>query len=365
MSEHLDILTSICGQKITTVEEWEQFRRPELIHLLEEYVYGVRPSTENAKVEFKVFRREKNWRNSGATFKEIEVTINDSHTFPFYVFTPDNAKLPVPAFVAVMNDKRVLAYIFYEQVDYPHLPVTEIINRGYGLAVMPTNSVSPDWYFKGEFKRGVFKAIQPNVNERKSNSWATLAGWSYGASLVMDYLETDLDIDRTNVAIMGHSRDGKTALWTGALDKRYKLIISNSSGLGGAAYTRGKKGEHLKDINVSDWFCENYRKYNDREDLLPVDQHMLLAAIAPRPLYVKSDVLDEWSDPAAELLAAQLASPAFELYGVPGVIAKEEEIELDTPYHEGRIAYHRSNCDHDLTTFDWKLYMDFADKYLK
>jgi hypothetical protein len=358
-------LTTICGEKITTKEEWEKFRRPELIHLLEEYVYGVRPSTESAKVEFKVFRREQHWLNSGATFKEIEVTINDSHTFPFYVFIPENAKLPAPTFVFIMNKERTIAINLYEKIDYPHLPITEIIKRGYAVAIMPINSVSPDWYLKGEFKRGVFKAIQPNVSDRKSNSWATLSGWAYGASLVMDYLETDLDVDRTNVAVIGHSRDGKTALWAGALDKRFKLVISNSSGLGGAAYTRGKKGEHLKDINCSDWFCENYRKYNDREELLPVDQHMLLAAIAPRPLYVKSDVLDEWSDPVAELLAAKLASPAFELYGTPGVVAEEGKIELDTPYHEGRIAYHRTSRDHSLATSDWKLYMDFADKYLK
>ena len=295
MNDRLDLFVSLSGEPIKTVEDWEAFRRPELISLLENYVYGVRPYETPEKLTFSEVRKEKNWFDSNATFKEIDICVNDHH-FPVYVFVPENAKTPVPGFVVIMNELRSLKYNFYETIDYPHLPIREITRRGYAVAVMPTNAVSPDWELRGEYKKGVFRAMQPDVSKRTDRSWATLSAWAFGASRVMDYLETDPQIDHQNVAVIGHSRDGKAALWAGATDTRFKLVISNSSGCGGAAYTRGKKGEHLKDINVSDWFCGNYRKFNNREDMLPVDQHMLLAAIAPRPLYVKSDDLDEWAD---------------------------------------------------------------------
>jgi len=359
----LDILESLSGVRINTIEEWEKYRRPELMLLLENYVYGVRPNTKPDKLVFNLVRNERNWKNSNAIYKEIDICMNEHH-FPLYVFIPETAKFPSPTFLTIMNEKRSLAYDFNVTLDYDHLPIREIIRRGYALAVMPTNAVSPDWYFKSEFKKGVFRALQPNVHERTERSWATLSAWALGASCVMDYLETDIDIDHKNVAVIGHSRDGKAALWAGATDQRIKLVISNSSGCGGAAYTRGKKGEHLKNINVSDWFCDNYKRYNEREDLLPVDQHMLLATIAPRPLYIKSDDLDEWADPDAELLSAKLATKVYELYNLPGLIVNEE-IVVGKPYHDGMIAYHRAPGEHNITRFDWGLYMNFADQHLK
>lgn len=363
MNDRLNLLVSLSGQPIKTVEDWENFRRPELISLLENYVYGVRPYEKPEKLVFTEVTNEGNWFGSNAIFKEIDICVNDHH-FPAYVFTPENAKGPVPAFLVIMNELRSLKYDFYETIDYPHLPIREIINRGYAVAVMPTNAVSPDWELCGEYKKGVFRAMQPETTRRTDRSWATLSAWAFGASRVMDYLETDIQIDHRNVAVIGHSRDGKTALWAGATDQRFKLVISNSSGCGGAAYTRGKKGEHLKDINISDWFCGNYRRYDDREEMLPVDQHMLLAAIAPRPLYVKSDDLDEWADPDAEFNCAKMASEAYALYNLPGLVAGEYA-ELGKAYHEGMIAYHRAPGDHNLTTFDWNYYMDFTDKHLK
>ena len=363
MNNCLDLFVSLSGVPINTVEDWEAFRRPELINLLENYVYGVRPYEIPETLSFSQVTCENNWFDCGATFKHIDIGVN-SHHFPVYIFVPDNAIGPVPTFLVIMNELRSLKYDFYKTVDYPHLPIREITKRGYAVAVMPTNSVSPDWELRGQFKKGIFNAIEPNTSRRTDRSWATLSAWAFGASRVMDYLETDIQIDHRNVAVIGHSRDGKAALWTGATDQRVKMVISNSSGCGGAAYTRGKKGEHLKDINVSDWFCGNYHKYNNREEMLPVDQHMLLAIIAPRPLYIKSDDLDDWADPDAEFACAKMASAVYELYGIPGLIAPKQ-VEVGKAYHEGTIAYHRAPGDHNITQFDWNYYMDFADKYLK
>ncbi|MBO4978845.1 MAG: acetylxylan esterase [Clostridia bacterium] len=361
-NKRLDLLTSLSGMPIKTVEAWETYRRREIKVLLENFVYGVRPCERPEGEVFTLVRREKNWLESGATFKEIDIACNEHH-FPAYIFVPENAPLPAPAFLTIMNEKRSLAYDFDKAVDYPHLPISEIVARGYAVAVMPTNAVSPDWMYYGGFKKGVFGAIQP-AEKRLENSWATLSGWSFGAQLVMDYLTTDIDIDHKNVAVVGHSRDGKTALLTGMYDERIKLVISNSSGTGGAAYTRGKVGEHIRNLMCSDWFCDNYRNFKENEEMLPCDQHMLLAMIAPRPLYIKSDALDEWSDPEAELFSAKLASSVYELYGKKGIVV-DDEIEVEKEYHEGMIAYHRSPIDHALTASDWHHYMNFADKHLK
>jgi len=364
MSEHLDILTSIAGIKITNTADWERFRRRELMILLEDFVYGARPYETPDHESFTVKRCVSNYLGTPADLKEIEISVNDI-SFPVYIFLPHKRSRSVPAFVFVYNEYYMKQSDFNEQIDYDFMPISEIVERGYAVAVMPVYYVSPDWPHHSEFKKGVFKAIQPNAAHRTHRSWATISGWAYGASRIMDYFETDTDIDHRNIAVIGHSRAGKTALWAGATDKRFKLVISNSSGCTGAAYTRGKKGEHIKNINVSDWFCENYHNYNDREEMLPVDQHMLLACIAPRPLYVKSDIEDEWSDPEAERKSAILASPAYELYGLKGLVIEDDEVILGKKYHEGTIGYHLAPGDHNLTRFDWNCYMDFADKYLK
>lgn len=362
MSDRLDLLTSLSGVRITNTADWERFRRPELMMLLEDFVYGARPYDRPDSLTFTLKRHEHNWLGSDAAFKEVEIRVNDI-AFPVYIFIPEKAAKPVPAFVLVYNESYMKKSDFNQNVDYDFLPIPEIIARGYAVAVMPVYFVSPDWPHHSEFKKGVFAAMQPDSAHRTHRSWATISAWAFGTSRILDYFETDTDIDHNRVAVTGHSRAGKTALWAGATDPRFQLVISNSSGCTGAAYTRGKKGEHIKDINISDWFCENYHHYDDREEMLPVDQHMLLAAIAPRPLYIKSDDEDEWSDPDAELKSARLASAAYELYGLPGVVIDDEEIVLGKKYHEGTIAYHRAPGDHNMTRFDWRCYMDFADKH--
>lgn len=362
MNDRLDILTSLSGVRITNTADWERFRRPELMMLLEDFVYGARPYDRPDSLSFTLKRHEHNWLGSGAAFKEVEIHANNI-SFPVYIFIPEKAMKPVPAFVSIHIETYMNQSNFEESLDYDFLPIPEIIARGYAVAVMPVYYVSPDWTHYAGFRKGVFAAMQPNPAHRTHRSWATLSAWAFGASRVLDYLETDIDVDHTKAAVIGHSRGGKTALWAGATDPRFRLVISNSSGCGGAAYTRGKKGEHLRDINISDWFCDNYHTYNDREEMLPVDQHMLLAAIAPRPLYVKSDDEDEWADPDAELKSARLASPAYELYGLPGVVIDDEEVVLSKKYHDGTIAYHRAPGEHKLSRFDWQCYMDFADKH--
>ncbi len=178
----------------------------------------------------------------------------------------------------------------------------------------------------------------------------------------MDYLQTDPAIDAAKVAIIGHSRGGKTSLWAGARDPRFALVISNDSGCGGAALSRRKFGETVALINKSFpyWFCGNFHQFDEREDRLPVDQHELLALIAPRALYVASADEDMWADQRAEFLSLAHASPVFALYGQPQ-INPDEMPSLEAPLIRGSLAYHIRRGGHGLTLYDWERYMDFAD----
>jgi len=363
----LDPLISISGIPIQTAADWETFRREEIMVLLSNFIYGVRPVERPDDISFSTEIDSEPYLGFPIIHKKIKATFG-GYTMPFSLFLPKErfGIAPVPVFLVLLNETYLTRANPWVTPDNPHVPVTDILARGYGCAVISVLDISPDWRHHSEYKKGVFHAVQPDVSKRDNRSWATISGWAFGASRVMDYLETDKDVEHTCVAVIGHSRTGKTALWTGATDPRFALVVDNCSGCTGSAFTREmpENGEHIKDINISDWFCGNYHKYDDNEHMLPCDQHMLLAAIAPRPLYVKTCSEDYWAGPEQMLLSCKLASPVYELYDKKGVVVPQE-ISPDTPYHKGTIAYHMATGDHDMTRADWQLYMDFADQHLK
>jgi len=182
----------------------------------------------------------------------------------------------------------------------------------------------------------------------------------------MDYLQTDGDINHNRVAIMGHSKMGKAALWTAAQDDRFALAISAQSGCGGAVLWRRRNGETLEKMvtRFPYWLCRNAWKFVNNEEDLPVDQHMLLACIAPRPVYVRSGVEDTWADGRGEYLSAYHASEVYHLFGKKG-LSSESSPPVGEAIIESNVGYHIRKGGHSVEMYDWQRFLDFADYHLK
>ena len=355
-----DLLTSLSGNKITTKEQWEQFRREECMTLLANYAYGFPPinAPENVKFESKIT----NDNLQGLILKEINLTVR-GYSFPVYAFYKESDK-PLPTILYFMHAAQMETTDIENEPETEFIPIKSIAERGYAVIVFKIPLVYMDDLCRTNYESSLFKMFSLPRGERKDNEWSAIALWSWCSSRIMDYIETDSVFDKDNVAVVGHSRCGKTALWTGATDPRFSFVVSNSSGCMGAAILRGKTGEHLDYITShTDWFCKNLRRYIDDEDMLPIDQHMLLACIAPRPLYVESNSEDDWSDPKAERLGARLASEVYELYGKKGVVLPDEPgVEIDKAYHDGTIGYHVSEGKHKIRAHDWEKFLTFWEK---
>ncbi len=385
-----DVLTRFNGSKVKSAKVWTKKRRPEILRMFAQEVYGKVPGDLNIS-DVKVWETSDDAINGTAIRKQLSLffTKNDrSVEVNVLMYLPKNVKKS-PVFLAynftgnhaVYNDPNIRLTeswvnndpsvgIINNQVTEQsratasnRWPVDEIINAGYGLVTVYYGDIDPD---KNDQSDGIQPFFyQANQTKPRANEWGSLAEWAWGLSKVMDYLETDPQIDAAKVAVIGHSRLGKAALWAGANDQRFAMVISNESGCGGAALSRRKYGETVQIINTSfpHWFCDNFKKYNDNENLLPVDQHMLLALIAPRPLYVASAEGDQWSDPRGEFLSAKYASPVYNLLGLEGLPVTEMP-EINHPVM-GTIGYHIRSGKHDLTLYDWEQYLKFADKYFK
>ena len=365
-----DPLTFADGTKVTTPEQWMGQRRSQLLKLFETEMFGRAPGRPE-KLHFRLLKKDDDAFGGKAVSKEVGIYFTDNETqfIRLLVITPKGAKGPVPTFLGI-NFKGNHAISYDECITMPgrdeyarygryseaprgdaerRWPVELILSRGYGLATFYRADIDPDW--DDAFTNGVqplfYRKGQTYPN---SDEWGTIAAWSWGLSRALDYLETDPDIDASKVAVIGHSRLGKAALWAGATDERFAMVVSNCSGCGGAAISRRAVGETVRVINNSfpHWFCDNFIKYNDNEAALPFDQHELLALIAPRPLCVASATEDLWADPAGEKLAAEEADKVYNFLG-----------------YEGMIQYHTREGGHDIVAYDWNFYLDFADEKMK
>jgi hypothetical protein len=357
-----DPLVSTNGARVTSPGAWPN-RRAELLELFRENIYGRAPIGRPGSLKFDVFDTATNAMDGKATRKQVKISYRGpggEGAIKLVLFTPNAPAKPAPCFLLICN-RSITNIDPTRELKSDFWPAEQIIARGYAAAAFFNGDVAADR--ANSFETGVHAIFIP-PGTRKADSWGTIAAWAWGASRCLDYLATDRNVDVKHIAVVGHSRGGKTALWAAAEDERFAMAVSNESGSTGAAIARNKRGEQIARINKGFpfWFNENYKKFNGRENDLPVDQHELLALIAPRLLYVASAIEDTWSDPNNEFLATVYASPVYELLGRKGVGATEFP-KLDSPIQTGDIAYHVRTGKHNLTIYDWNCFMDFADKH--
>ncbi len=359
-----DPLLTAGGERVTTVAAWTKTRRPEVLELFRKHVYGRAPVGRPADLKFEVVDSAADAMDGKATRKQVKISYGGpggAGSLKFVLFTPNAAKQPAPCFLLICNRPAAENIDPTRAVKSPFWPAEEIVRRGYAAAAFFNGDVVPDKH--DGFKSGAFAIY--DSQPRPADAWGAIAAWAWGASRALDYLETDPAIDAKRVAVVGHSRGGKTALWAGAEDPRFAMVVSNDSGCTGAAIARGKQGEHIRDINrgFPHWFNDNYKAFADRENELPLDQHMLAALIAPRLLYIASASEDTWADPSHEFLSGVHAAAVFKLFGLEGLTTATMP-KAEMPLHEGHIGYHLRTGKHNLTEYDWGCFMDFADRHL-
>jgi len=354
-----DVLTMADGKMIKNKASWEKKRRPEVLNLFENNVYGQMPKTYD-KLTFKVTNDVPNAMDGKAHLKEITITVtnaNKSADIHLILFTPNKIKKAMPAFLLINNRGK-------DNTDPTRTnksefwPAETVIESGYAIAAFHVSDGAPD--NKDTYQNGILQLYPEQQNT--DNGMKAIGAWAWAASRVMDYFQKDERIDAKKVFVVGHSRGGKAALWAGAQDQRFAMIFSNCSGNTGAALSRRRFGETVQVINNNfpHWFTINYKKYNNNENALPIDQHMLVALIAPRPIYVTNATQDLWADPKGTYLSLIHAQPVYALYNKLSGLSPEPPA-INRPIINSFLGYHNREGIHNLTAYDWQNFIRFAD----
>lgn len=378
------------GKIVKNTSTWEKQRKPEILELFKEHVYGQYPKT---KLTPRFEHRSVNPKalNGKATLKEITIIFGATENAPkvhLLVYLPNQVTKPVPVFLglnfhgnqAVISDKTIrmpekwmlneTRYHIFENkateesrgAESRRWPIEDILAQGYGVATVFCGDLEED--NSEGWKTGIRTSLQKELN-LKPSEWSAIGAWAWGLSKAMDYLETDAQIDAKKVAVLGHSRLGKAALWAAANDTRFAMVISNNSGEAGAALARRNFGETIGDITKRFpwWFNSVYPNYAKNPNEMPVDQHLLLSLMAPKPLYVTSASEDLWADPRGEFLGLKNAEPVYTLYKKVGILGSNSP-SIENPVGKD-IRYHIRNGKHDILWYDWNEFIRFANEQWK
>ena len=374
-----DPLTMNDGTPVKSADDWTSKRRAEVLDLFKEHVYGRMPPA--LPIKHAEEHPESDVPLTGKfRLKQNTLYFKEDRSGPAInvaIFLPPEGDGPFPAFMMLnfmgnhtlhsepsirMHTGHARKRMERGERSY-RWPIETITARGYGVVTACYNDIDVDTKGEGpQFHDGVH-VLYPGHTEGENN-WATIGAWAWGMSRILDSLEAEELIDAKRVIANGHSRLGKTSLWAGASDERFAAVISNNSGCGGAALARRRYGESVLRINTSfpHWFNRKHKEYNDNEAAMPVDHHMLISLMAPRPVYVASAEGDRWADPKGEFLSCLGADPVYRLFG--DGLSSPEFPELNKP-NLGKINYHVREGKHDVTGFDWEQFLDFADRHVK
>lgn len=383
-----DVLTMRSGEKVDSPAAWHAKRKPELKALFQHYMYGfLPPPPEN--VSSKVERSDEKFLGGKGTLKEVTIKFGPAGTPPINLLlaVPNKRQGPAPVVLglnfcgnhALLADTAVAlpkSWVPKRCVGVENNRATEAgrgaepdnfafetaLDRGYAVATFYHGDIKPD---RPQFDDGVYPHyFKPGQATPELHEWGTIAAWAWGLSRAADYLVSDTDVDAKRLIVLGHSRNGKTALVAGAFDERFALIIPHQAGCGGTAPSRGKVGETVKQINTSfpHWFCGEFKKFNDDVQRLPFDQHALVALCAPRPVLLTNAVEDQWANPDGQFEMLVGADPVYRLLGVEGVGSRETP--ATGKLLNSRLGYYIRQGKHSMGKEDWVVFLDFADKQL-
>lgn len=376
------------GGRVATAAEWRESQRPQTLAAFEREVFG-RVAAGSVRMRFETLAVRADALDGLATRKQVRIHLTggpDGVAIDLLLYVPNRREGRVPAFMGLNfggnhtvtseTDVPLTSKWVAERKeggvegnrateagrgsDAAAWPLREILGRGYAVATAYYGDIEPD-HPEG-WRAGIRGALQP-AGGFKDDDWGAIAAWAWGLGRMLDALGQDPDIDARQVAVIGHSRLGKTALWAGAVDERFALVISNNSGCGGAALSKRVFGETVARITTAfpHWWCRNFSRYGGNEEKLPVDQHQLVALIAPRPVYIASAQDDWWADPKGEFLGGVHAGPVYALFGKKGLVV--EELPPLNRQVGDFIGYHIRPGRHAIQVEDWRHDLDFADRH--
>jgi hypothetical protein len=369
-----DPLVLLNGQPVRDAAAWFGQRRPEILRLYATQIYGRVPERA-PKATFEVAETDPHAMDGLAVRKLVLVHFGDKPDGPtvqLHLYLPAKAAGPVPL---------LLHLVFFSNPPIPGVaapptppgrpafheagPIADILARGYGYATFRYSEIQPDK--PNTFDAGVIGlALAPGQTKPAADEWGTISAWAWGASRVLDYLATDPAIDAKRVALIGHSRLGKTVLWAGAQDPRFALVFSSCAGEMGSSLARRDFGETVDDMaaNYGYQFAGNFQHYPGHWNEMPVDTHMLIALSAPRPVFITGGTQDQWADPKGEFLAEVAAGPVYRLLG-RNDLGTSELPPLDTPLISGDLGFLYHTGGHTIAPGDWRAFLDFADRHLQ
>nr|ALL53565.1 hypothetical protein [uncultured firmicutes bacterium contig_31] len=337
------------GSDVENADGWKK-RREEIKKILQESYAGYAPDFK-LDVEEKLVSEDPNGYGGKVQVYTYDLRIRSPFnytSFQYKLAVPKHADRP-PVFLNFSFTPQIADGLG-----------EEITDCGFAVANIYYEDITADK--NDDYMTGAGRFCRRNPHD----SWGKIAIWAWGGSRVTDRLVLRDDIDIRRIAVVGHSRLGKTALWCGAMDERFSMVAANDSGGGGAAIFRGKTGELVKDLAGTGsklWFCGNFYRYAGRESEMPFDQHFVLALVAPRNLYISSASQDDWADPKSEFLACAAASPVYELLGYRGLVSPDRYPEENECFHEGKIGYHLRKGTHYMGRYDWHKIMEYRQKH--